>query len=136
MFISSHKLFSTYHLSYALFSYFTAVLTTSSNMDNDDVKMKLVHKKSFNEFCSLCKKSFYSLKQHMKVHDLSRMVEQMYMPEELVPELKENGKVQLNTAVIDVNRVCSICLKIYSNSTQRKNHERLHEDPKKHIAHI
>jgi hypothetical protein len=89
-------------------------------------------KKSVPKVCNICNKQPYSLKQHMKVHDVSKMFQQTYMPEELVPELKKMGKVKLDNTVIEGNCVCPICLKIYCNWIQRRNHEKLHEDAQKH----
>ena len=110
---------------------------SATNM-NQDSERKLEHSKNISvpKVCNICNRQPYSLKRHMKVHDMSRMFQQTYMPEELVPELKEMGKVRLDNTVIEVNCVCSICLKIYSNWIQRRNHEKLHEDPEKHNWHM
>ena len=110
----------------------------STNNMNQDSERKLGQgkMKSVPKICHICNKQPYSLKRHMKVHDMSRMFQRTYMPEELVPELKEIGKIMLDNTLIEVNRVCSICLKIYSNWIQRRNHEKLHEDPQKHKWHM
>ena len=88
-----------------------------------------VHEKKLQELCFVCNKKFFDkngLRSHLKTHDVSRSVELTYLPEDFVPELKQVGRVCLDNVMVEVDSVCSVCLKIFMGGKSRKRHEELH----------
>ena len=96
-----------------------------------------VHDKIVRFSCFVCQKGFYDrhhMITHLSIHDDARKLEERFLPDDLVSQLKQEGQVDLEGRKVTVDMVCLYCSKVFElEKSRRKHEEAVHMDDHKHM---